>query len=129
LIAGAALAVFTWLQHRRMQFADLLAALFLLVSVWMLLLGPATENQTYVVLAPAACLLAVETWSHPASAAARSLALTAFVMLLAATARNSLFSHLKSPWYMAIQPVAALVLLAAILAAGFPKPATGWSPR
>lgn len=114
-LAGAALAALVWHQSRRaIALRDILATLYLLVSVWMLLLGPATENQTYVVLAPAACLLAVESLNLPRSLPTRILALSAFALLLAAVARNSLAPHLKSPIFMTIQPVAALLLLPAI---------------
>jgi hypothetical protein len=40
-------------------------------------------------------------------------------LLLAAVARNSLAPHLKSPFWMALQPVAALLLLAAIFSDSF----------
>ena len=116
VLAGAALAAFVWNQSRRgAALRDILAAVFLLASVWMLLLGPATENQTYVVLAPAACLLAVESFAAPNGRTTRLPALAGLVLLLAAVGRNSLVPHLKSPVFMAIQPIAALLLLAAIL--------------
>lgn len=115
LLAGAAIAACVLFQTRRaIPESDILATLFLLVSVWILLLGPATENQTFIVLAPAACLLAVE---RPGI-----LSVSAFSLLLAAVARNSLLPHLKSPVYMAIQPVAALILLGAIVACRRPDP-------
>jgi hypothetical protein len=115
-LAGLALALLVWHRSRSLTpRRDILAILFLLVSVWMLLLGPATENQTYVVLAPAACLLAVESLDRTHSLLTRLLALSAFTLLLAAVARNSLTPHLKSPLCMAIQPIAALLLLGAIL--------------
>lgn len=114
-LSGIALAGFVWDQSRRsIPLVDILAGLFLLVSVWMLLLGPATENQTYVVLAPAACLMAVQSLNSRTALLTRVLALGAFGLLLGAVARNSLIPSLKSPVYMAIQPVAALVLLTAI---------------
>lgn len=122
-LAGGAVAGVVWKQSRRdTDVRDVLATLFLLVSVWMLLLGPATENQTYVVLAPAACVAAVESLYLPRSLT-RGLAFTAFGLLLAAAARNSLAPHLKSPLLMTIQPVAALVLLCAILSRGVTPPA------
>jgi hypothetical protein len=115
VLGGGAIALMVSIQSRRGRpLRDILAALYLLVSVWMLLLGPATENQTYVVLAPAACLAAVQSLRQ-SSAPVRLLALTAFAVLLAAIARNSLLPHLKSPMDMALQPVGALVLLTAIL--------------
>ncbi len=119
ILAGLALAAYIWQRSRRgAPLPDILASLFLLVSVWMLLLGPATENQTYVVLAPAACLLAVQCFqtTHPLP---RLPALSAYLILLAAVARNSLAPHLKSPIWMALQPVAALLLLAAIFSDSF----------
>jgi peptidoglycan/LPS O-acetylase OafA/YrhL len=116
VLGGAAIALMVLMRSRwAISTRDILATLYLLVSVWMLLLGPATENQTYVVLAPAACLAAVQSLRNP-STAARILAITAFAILLAAVARNSLLPHLKSPIDMALQPVGALILLAAVLA-------------
>jgi hypothetical protein len=116
LLAAAALAALIWRQKRGdVALRDSLASLFLLGCVWMLLLGPATENQTYVVLAPAACLLAVESFALPHSRLTRCLSLAAFALLLAAVARNSFAPHVKGPISMAIQPAAAMVLLPAIL--------------
>jgi len=115
-LAGVAIAAWVLIQSRRkIPTREILATLYLLVTVWMLLLGPATENQTYVVLAPAACIAAIQALNIPLPAA-RYLSLTAFAILLAAVARNSLLPHLKSPVYMAMQPIGALILLAAILA-------------
>jgi hypothetical protein len=114
VLAGMALAGLVWHRSRiSVPLRDLLAALFLLVSVWMLLLGPATENQTYVVLAPAACLLAVQSL-NARRIPTRLPAFSAFILLLASVARNSLAPHLKSPLCMALQPIAALILVAAI---------------
>jgi len=129
IVTGAALAAFVWIQSRRgAALRDVLAALFLLVSVWILLLGPATENQTYVLLAPAACLVAVESLVTPNSCVTRLLANSAFGLLLAAVARNSLAPHLKSPAFMAVQPVAALLLLPAILGVNRGSRGSGASP-
>ena len=115
VICGAAIAALVLLQsRRRLPQRDILANLFLMVSAWMLLLGPATENQTYVVLAPAACLAAVQSLTC-SSCRTRLFALSAVTLLLAAVGRNSLFPHIKSPVEMTIQPIAALLLLAAIV--------------
>jgi len=127
-LAGVALAAFVWNQSRKaVDLLDILSPLFLLVSVWMLLLGPATENQTYIVLAPAACLALAESFARPNPLATRLPACAAFALLLAAVARNSLLPHLKTPLFMAIQPVAALLLLTAILMSrkrqNLPRPA------
>jgi hypothetical protein len=114
-LAGASLVALVWHWSRASgPVCDLLARLFLLVSVWMLLLGPATENQTYVVLAPAACLLAVQSLTA-ARFPTRMLSLSAFLLLLAAVARNSLMPHLKSAVWMALQPIGALLLLAGVI--------------
>jgi hypothetical protein len=45
----------------------------------------------------------------------RLLSFSAFLLLLAAVARNSLMPHLKSPLWMALQPIGALLLLAGII--------------
>jgi hypothetical protein len=119
--AGAALALFVFFR-RASPVRDTLASLYLLVSVWMLLLGPATENQTYVILGPAACLLAVESLMIPNSLVHRTLSFTAFALLLAAVARNSLAPHLKSPLFMAIQPISTVPLFFAALTSPRPTP-------
>jgi hypothetical protein len=127
IMTGIAIAAMVWLRARRgMAIADNLAALYLLVSVWMLLLGPATENQTYVVLAPAASLLLVQSF-YTGSLGGRILACSAYAFLLAAVCRNSLIPSLKSPQFMAIQPIGAFILLAAIFC-DLPR-ATPASPR
>jgi hypothetical protein len=102
-----------------------LAQLYLLVTLWMLLLGPATENQTYVILAPAACIIAVQSRASPVPM--RILAAGGYALLLAAVFRNSFLPHLKSPAEMAIQPIGALLLLAAVLLE-LRAPATPASP-
>jgi hypothetical protein len=117
LVSAATLAAWVWLSDRRgVQFRDNLAVLFLFVSVWILLLGPATENQTYIILAPAASLVIVLAFCVEASVAARTLAGIAFALLLFAVMRNALLPHLKSPGWMAIQPIGAIILLAAVIA-------------
>ncbi len=114
--SAIALAALVWHHSRRPSAqGGLLATLYLLVSIWILLLGPATENQTYVLLAPPACLLVVQSLGLAHSLANRFFALSAFALLLAAVTRNSLAPHLKSPIWMAIQPIAAILLLSAIL--------------
>jgi hypothetical protein len=114
-LGGIALAGWVWRRAREAApLREIAAGSFLMVSVWMLLLGPATENQTYVVLAPAACLMAAQSLGGCAFFT-RGLALSAFALLLAGVGRNSLAPHLKSPVIMALQPVAAVVLLAAVL--------------
>jgi hypothetical protein len=116
VLGGMGLAGFVWVRARRgADIRDNLAGLYLLVSIWMLLLGPATENQTYVVLGPAACLMAVQALAGPGRMGVRIVAFAAYGLLLAAAARNSLLPHLKGPIFMAIQPVGALVLLGAVL--------------
>ena len=114
MLAGAGVAWLVWMRKRTGAGSkEVLGVLYLLASIWMLLLGPATENQTYVVLAPAACLMAVEALGR--RGAGKWMAFAAYSLMLAAVARNSLTPHLKSPWEMAIQPIGALVLLGAVL--------------
>ena len=128
VLAGGALAMLVWNRCRRgVPLPDVLAALYLLVTLWMLVLGPATETQTYVVLAPAACLLLVETFSTRDGPGTRWLAAAGFCLMLAAVGRDSLAPHLKSPLSLAMQPVAALLLFPAVLLST--RPATPPSPR
>jgi len=115
VLSGISLAALLWIRSRRgVARPDNLALLYLLASVWMLLLGPATENQTYVVLAPAASVLLIQSL-YSGSSSSRILAISGYAFLLAAVCRNSLIPSLKSPLLMAIQPIGALILLAAIL--------------
>jgi hypothetical protein len=89
----------------------ILIALFVLVSIWMTLCGPATESYTYLILAPAIVLTVVHAYGSRQSLLLRGLVSTAFILQLAAAARASFFPHFKPFWALSTQPLSAVVLL------------------
>ncbi len=105
--AIAAVCLFGKINHWSLN--RLLVALFTLASCWMLLLGPATESATYVLLAPALVLAFVEGLEQPIPPSLRSLLVTALAILLAALCVNS-FTHFNREGYaMVIQPIGAFL--------------------
>ncbi len=118
VLAGGAIAVFEVVGRLRgWPRLRILAGAFSFVSIWMTLVGPATEGYTYILLAPAAALAFVQAWSRPDSKWERGLVSGAMALLLFAVARNSFMPHLKTPLVMSAQPAGALLLLGACLTA------------
>src|SRR5207253_3057448 len=65
ILGGAAIAALCAFGRLKQWSTDrLLTTVFTLVPCWMLLLGPATESSTYVILAPAVSLVTVEAFSR-----------------------------------------------------------------
>jgi hypothetical protein len=89
----------------------ILIALFLLVSVWMTLFGPATESYTYLILAPPIVLTVAHAYGARQPVLLRGLVSTAFTFQLLAAARASFFPHFKPFWALAIQPLSAVAFL------------------
>jgi len=87
----------------------ILAGLFAFASIWMTLLGPATESATYLLLAPAVCIGFIQALSFDNKPRVRILASTAFALLLAGILRDHMFTHSKSLIFRSTQPVAAIV--------------------
>jgi len=89
----------------------LLGTSFALVCGWMLLLGPATESATYIMLAPAVALAFVAAFSRPIPQPRlmRPWIALAVAGLLGALALNSFFRLPKDVRTLSIQPIAALV--------------------
>jgi hypothetical protein len=81
----------------------LLTVIFTLVPCWMLLLGPATESSTYVVLAPAISLVAVEALSRPFPQWMRALVVAALTILIGGAAFIAFAGHRRELWSMSIQ--------------------------
>jgi Glycosyltransferase family 87 len=109
--SAAALAGFAWwAQHKHWDQGRLLFALLNLGLCWMLLLGPATEAATYVMLAPSfvfSVLLALEQpWSL------RALAWSAYGLMLVGEFHSALIHSKQFLWPLAIQPTAALLFAA-----------------
>jgi hypothetical protein len=112
VLSGAAIALFNlaglWKGWPRQR---ILAGSLCFVSIWMTLLGPASEAYTYVLLAPAAALALVQAFSERRPAWLRSLIVCALALLVASVARSSFLSHARAPWAMAVQPLGAIFFL------------------
>jgi hypothetical protein len=113
-VAGIAFAglVFT---SRRKPFTQHVWLAFALGSIWMTLFGPATEAQTYTLLAPAltATVLLSRGWSQ-------LLAVVAWWLFTAQMIRDAF----PNGWKMSVygtQPTAAVLLLLAVLLDAFIK--------
>ena len=89
--------------------------LFCLSLIWMLLLGPATESYTYVLLAPALSLVLVHVFTETRSTWLQVWVLAAFSLQLIAMARTSFLPGFKSLWILSAQPLSALLFLGACL--------------
>lgn len=114
---GGAVALFCWWSKWKKQWspARVFIALFSLVSIWMVLLGPATESYTYILLAPVLITALVHLFSEKAFPL-KICVLLVFIMELAAVARNIFLSHFNPPWIFALQPLGALLLVGPCLA-------------
>jgi hypothetical protein len=94
----------------------LLTVIFTLVSCWMLLLGPATESATYIMLAPAVTLAAVEAFSRPFPQWMRALVATALTILIGGAAFIAFAGRRRDLWSMSIQQIAAVLFAVFALA-------------
>ena len=105
ILGGAAIAALCLFGRLRGWATDrLLTTVFTLVCGWMLLLGPATESATYILLAPAICLAAVEAFSRPFPGWMRSLLAAALVILIGGAAFIAWAGRRRDIWSMSIQP-------------------------
>jgi hypothetical protein len=95
------------------------------VSIWMTLCGPATELQTYVLLAPAVVLVLTDTFLSARALWLRIGMLSVYLLLVLAVARTSFLPSLKSLWVLTIQPIAAVIFLALCVLWLLPR---GWTP-
>ena len=87
----------------------LLTIIFTLVPCWMLLLGPATESSTYIVLAPAIALVAVEAFSRPFPQWMRALVAAALAILIGGAAFIAFAGHRRELWSMSIQQIGTVL--------------------
>jgi hypothetical protein len=113
ILGGGMIATFCWFAARRgWDNARLIGGLYVLASLWMILLGPSTESATYLLLAPVACIGLVQAFAFRGHPFLRILATAAFILLLIGIARNHLMAHTKSTYLLASQPLGALLFLA-----------------
>jgi len=110
---GSGLALLClWGKSRHWETERMLTTLFFLVSIWMVLCGPATESHTYLLLAPALVLGLIQSFSAGYPWWARALVCTAFVLqFVNHSTRTSYLFHLKQPWIFSAQPISALLFL------------------
>ena len=117
VLSGGAIALFclagVWKKWPRER---LLAGILAFVSVWMTLCGPATELQTYVLLAPAVVLTMIDLFLRGRTPRLSSGLATVYFLMLLAVARTSFWPSQKSLWIFAIQPVAAVIFLSLCVA-------------
>ncbi len=111
-LSGAAIALFCVVGRLRgWPKPRFLGGLFMLVCVWMILCGPASEMHAYLLIAPAAAIAVAESFSRPAPAGLRVLAGLSYFCLLFALLRVAFLHKFEPGWLLAIQPVGALILL------------------
>jgi hypothetical protein len=87
----------------------LLVCLFTLGSCWMLLFGPATEDATYVMLAPALVFALVQAFHQSTPSWMRISLCASFALLLIAQVLSSYLSYKKGVYSMAVEPLGALI--------------------
>jgi hypothetical protein len=110
LLAGAAVAAAGLLGRlRKWSEERLLVCLFTLGSCWMLLFGPATEDATYVMLAPALVFALVQAFHQPTPSWMRYSLCVSFAFLLLAQVLTSYFSYKKGVYSMSVEPFGALI--------------------
>ena len=110
VLAGAALAA-VCLFGRLKKWAEerVLVCLFTLGSCWMLLFGPATEDATYVMLAPALVFALVQAFHQSTPSWTRNSLCASFAILLFAQVLSSYFNYKKGVYSMAVEPLGALI--------------------
>lgn len=117
ILGGAAIAVLCLFGRRKQWSNDrLLTLIFTLVPCWMLLLGPATESATYIVLAPVISLAAVEAFSRPFPHWMRSLVTTALAILIGGAAFIAWAGRRRDLWSMSIQQIGTVIFCVFALA-------------
>lgn len=94
---------------RRWPQERLLVALMTLVCCWMILLGPATESATYVLLAPAVVFALVQSFAQPTPAWMRALVTASIAVLLAGHALNSFIKLHDNFLRLTLEPFGALL--------------------
>jgi glycosyl transferase family 87 len=116
VLSGGAIALFCltgfwrhWPKER------LLAGILAFVCIWMTLCGPATELQTYVLLAPAVVLTLIDAFFSFRPPWLRIGLLMIYLLMVLAVARTSFLPSQKGVWILTIQPVAAIMFFVCCL--------------
>lgn len=113
ILSGAAIAWFCILGRlRRWPSERVLGGMFSFVCAWILLFGPASEHETYLLLAPAVVLGVLESLSLPSPIISRSLILSAYLLLFFSMAiRQFFFPTFHTSFFIVFQPIAAICFL------------------
>lgn len=112
-VTGAGIAAFCLMGRLRAWPNErLYGGMFAFVCAWMVLLGPASEWLTYLLLAPAAAFAVVDVLSNPTRPWVRWMAFAAYGFLLLAVLRVGFLPKVQWPWLLAIQPVGGLFFAA-----------------
>ena len=93
-----------------------LTLIFTLVCCWMLLLGPATESSTYILLAPAVSLAAVEAFSRPFPQWMRALVASVLTILIGGAAFIAFAGRRRDLWSMSVQQIGTVLFAVFALA-------------
>jgi hypothetical protein len=110
VVTGALIAIYAVIgRWGKRPLNQLLADVFTLASCWMLLLGPASESATYVMLAPAVMLAFVRELGSKSSWWLRIWLFSALTLLVVALGVYSFTHANRNPHMMVIQPVAAVL--------------------
>jgi hypothetical protein len=113
--AGAAAFFCFWGKRKGWGTERLLIGLFCLAQIWMLLLGPATESYTYMLLAPALGLVLIHLFKEPGASALKAWVSFAYALQLFAMVRISFFAGFKPRWVFTAQPLSAVIFLGVCL--------------
>jgi hypothetical protein len=116
VLSGGAIALFclagVW---RRWPKERLIAGILAFLCIWMTLCGPATELQTYILLAPAVVLTLADAVFGSRALWLRIGLLLVYLLMALAVARTSFLPSQKGLWILTLQPVAAIVFLVCCL--------------
>jgi hypothetical protein len=110
ILAGAGAAVVCVIGRiRKWSEERLLICIFTLGTCWMLLFGPATEDATYAMIAPALSFATIQAFSQMTPAWMRVLICVSYAVLLVGLILNAFFGLKKTPYSMSVQPFGALL--------------------
>jgi hypothetical protein len=107
--AAAAAAVCVYGRLQKWSSERLICWAFSAGACWMLLFGPATEDATYVLIAPPLACALVEAFHKNMSVQMRVLICASFGFLLVGLILNAFFGLKKTPALMSVQPFGAVL--------------------
>jgi hypothetical protein len=114
-VSGAvAIALICFAKRSVLPRGQLLALMYALVACWILLLGPATESSTYILLAPALAWLLIEAWTATRPIAER-MALIVVCVLLGVTLIANWFPFVTKIHALGLQPLAVVIFAACVV--------------